>query len=102
MQDDFKMLDVPPTPPATLRTARAAAHDVGLHFVFTGNVPDPAAETTSCPTCGHVLVERDWYAVLAYLVTADGRCPGCGAVVPGRFGTAAGHWGRRSLPMRIA
>jgi pyruvate formate lyase activating enzyme len=30
---DFKMLDVPPTPPATLRTARATAIDVGLHFV---------------------------------------------------------------------
>jgi len=98
---DFKMLDVPPTPPATLRTARASAIDVGLHFVYTGNVHDPAGETTSCPTCGHVLIERDWYAVLAYLVTADGRCPECGTVVPGRFGTAVGHWGRRSLPVRI-
>jgi pyruvate formate lyase activating enzyme len=98
---DFKMLEVPPTPPATLRTARATAIDVGLHFVYTGNVHDPAGETTSCPTCGHVLVERDWYAVLAYLVTADGRCPECGTVVPGRFGTAVGHWGRRSLPVRI-
>jgi len=88
---DFKMLDVSPTPPATLRTARATAIDVGLHFVYTGNVHDPAGETTSCPTCGHLLVERDWYTVLAYLVTADGRCPECGTVVPGRFGTAVGH-----------
>jgi len=110
---DFKMLDVLQTPPATLRTARATAIDVGLRFVYTGNVHDPAGETTSCPTCGHVLVEGDWYAYLAYLaylVTADGRCPECGTAVPGRFGTvvpgrfstAVGHWGRRSLPVRIA
>jgi len=98
---DFKMLDVPPTPPATLRVARATALDVGLHFVYTGNVRDPAAETTSCPVCGRVLVERDWYAVSRYDVTTDGRCPGCGTAVPGRFGDAVGHWGRRSVPVRI-
>lgn len=73
---DFEMLDVPSTPPATLGTARATAIDVGLHFVYTGNVHDPAGETTPCPTCGHVLIERDWYAVSAYEVTADARCPG--------------------------
>ncbi|WP_407341580.1 AmmeMemoRadiSam system radical SAM enzyme [Pengzhenrongella phosphoraccumulans] len=98
---DFKMLDVPPTPPATLRIARATALEVGLHFVYTGNVRDPAAETTSCPVCGRVLVERDWYAVSRYDVTTDGRCPGCRTAVPGRFGDAVGHWGRRSIPVRI-
>ena len=40
----------------------------------------------TCPGCGQVLIERDWYAILSYRVTPDGRCPGCGAVVPGRFG----------------
>jgi len=48
-----------------------------------------------------VLIERDWYAVLRYDVTADGRCPACGAAAPGRFGAAVGHWGRRSLPVRV-
>ncbi|PKQ17725.1 MAG: AmmeMemoRadiSam system radical SAM enzyme, partial [Actinobacteria bacterium HGW-Actinobacteria-8] len=45
---DFKMLDVPPTPRATLRAARATALDSGLHFVYTGNMHDPGGETTSC------------------------------------------------------
>lgn len=99
---DFKMLDVPPTPPATLRDARATALDVGLHFVYTGNVHDPSGETTTCPGCGQVLIERDWYVVLSYQVTPDGRCPGCGAVVPGRFGSGVGHWGRRSMRLEIA
>ena len=99
---DFKMLDVPPTPPATLRAARATALDAGLRFVYTGNAHDPEDETTSCHACGHPLIERDWYEILAYRVTADGRCPACGTVVPGRFGDAVGHWGRRSLPISIA
>ena len=99
---DFKMLDVPATPPATLRAARDAALDAGLHFVYTGNVHDPGGEITSCAGCGHALIERDWYAILAYRLTADGRCPGCGAAVPGRFGPAVGEWGRRSLPLSIA
>ena len=98
---DFRMLDVPRTPAGTLRTARAVALDAGLHFVYTGNVHDPSGETTACPGCGHVLIERDWYAVLRYDVTADGRCPACGAAAPGRFGAAVGHWGRRSLPVRV-
>ena len=98
---DFKMLDVPATPPATLRAARTAALDAGLHFVYTGNVHDPAGEITACPRCGTALIERDWYEILAYRLTADGRCPSCGAAVPGRFGPTVGEWGRRSLPVRI-
>lgn len=99
---DFKMLDLPPTPRATLRAARAIALDAGLHFVYTGNMHDPGGETTRCYACGHPLIERDWYEILAYRLTEDGRCPACGAAVPGRFGDVAGHWGRRSLPVRMA
>ncbi|NTV39912.1 MAG: AmmeMemoRadiSam system radical SAM enzyme [Demequinaceae bacterium] len=99
---DFKMLDVPPTPPATLRAARATAMDTGLHFVYTGNVHDPECETTTCPACNAVLIERDWYAILAYRITKEGRCPECGTAVPGRFAAEAGHWGRRSLPVALS
>jgi len=98
---DFKMLDVPPTPPATLRAARETALDVGLHFVYTGNLHNPEGETTTCHACGAVLIERDWYSILSYRLTREGCCPECGASVPGRFATAAGDWGRRSLPLQI-
>jgi len=99
---DFRMLDIPPTPVATLRDARRAALDVGLRYVYTGNARDPDGEITSCARCGHALIERDWYAILAYRLTADGRCPECGEALPGRFGSHAGGWGRRSLPVTIA
>ena len=98
---DFRMLGVPPTPPGTLRAARAVALDAGLHFVYTGNTSNPAGATTSCPMCGCVLIERDRYAVLAYRVTPDGRCPSCDRVVPGRFGASAGRWDGSCVPVRI-
>ena len=37
---DYKMLDLPRTPPRTLTMARDIARDVGLRFVYTGNVHD--------------------------------------------------------------
>ena len=49
---DFKMRDVPPTPPATLRRARQIALGHGLRFVYTGNVHDAHGGRTTCPGCG--------------------------------------------------
>ena len=61
---DYRMTDVAPTPPATLRRARAIALGNGLHHVYTGNVHDVEGGTTFCPGCHEALVRRDWYVVL--------------------------------------
>ncbi len=62
------------TAPRTLRMARQIAIDAGLHYVYTGNVHDPAAQTTYCFGCGAALVGRDWYDITAWHLDADGRC----------------------------
>ncbi|WP_433081750.1 AmmeMemoRadiSam system radical SAM enzyme [Dactylosporangium sp. CA-052675] len=98
---DFKMRDVPPTPPETLRRARRIALETGLRFVYTGNVHDPEGQTTRCPGCGAAAVVRDWYDLVAYALTDDGRCTACGFAVPGVFEGPAGGWGRRRLPVAI-
>lgn len=98
---DFKMRDVPPTPPETLRRARRIALDTGLRFVYTGNVHDPGGQTTRCPGCGAAAVVRDWYDLVSYALTDDGRCTACGHAMPGVFEGPAGGWGRRRLPVRI-
>jgi pyruvate formate lyase activating enzyme len=46
---DWKMDDIPATPPATLTRARRIAMDAGLHYVYTGNVHDKAGDATSAP-----------------------------------------------------
>src|SRR4051812_13273543 len=58
---DYKMTDVAPTPPATLRRARDIALAAGIRFVYTGNIHDTDGGTTHCPGCAHALIVRDWH-----------------------------------------
>ena len=97
---DFKMMDVPATPPQTLSRARRQALAAGLSYVYTGNVHDTAGQSTYCADCGVLLIERDWYRIGAYRVVG-GACPDCGAALPGRFADRKGDWGQRRLPIAI-
>lgn len=99
---DHRMRNVPPTPPSTLRRAREIAFSHGLQFVYTGNVHDLPGDTTICPGCGSQVITRDWYRVLDYRLTDDGRCPRCGMEIPGRFAAAPGGFGPRRIPVRLA
>jgi len=98
---DFKMMDVPPTPVATLVRARKIALAQGLHYVYTGNVHNIEGDTTFCPNCKAPLIQRDWYQINDYRLTADGRCPDCGTVVAGRFDATCGHFGRHRVPVMM-
>ena len=70
---DYRMLDTPPTPLATLQSARATALKNGLQHVYVGNVHDPAREATLCPTCGARCIGRDRYRITEYHLDAAGR-----------------------------
>lgn len=96
---DFKLRDVPPTPPETLRRARRQAMQAGLRYVYTGNVHDEEGDTTLCHACGEQLIVRDWYALLDYRVTERGTCAKCETPVAGKFDAKPGTWGRRRLPV---
>lgn len=82
----FKMVDVPRTSPETLAHARAEALDAGLRHVYTGNIYDPAGQTTFCAGCGEELIGRDRYTITSYRVTPAGTCPNCGHVLAGFYG----------------
>ncbi len=98
---DFKMRDIPRTPPATLSRARRIALEHGLQYVYTGNVHDPAGQTTCCPSCSAPVIVRDWYVLRDYQLTDSGACKHCGATVPGVYDGPAGSWGARRLPIQI-
>ena len=97
---DYKMKDVPPTPPETLRRARRIGLQAGLHYVYTGNIHDPEGDATCCPGCGQVVIARDWYRLDAYRLDPSGHCQDCGTLVPGRWSTP-GDFGRRRERLRI-
>jgi len=99
---DWKMLDVPPTPPSTLSRARDIAIRAGLHHVYTGNVHDPEGGTTFCPSCRAKLIVRDWYDILDYRLTDDGHCPECGTAIAGRFKPYRGCFGNQRIPIQVS
>jgi pyruvate formate lyase activating enzyme len=99
---DWKMMDKPPTPPATLQRAREIALGNELRYVYTGNVHDPAGASTYCHGCGERVIERDWYELGQWKLDPAGACVQCGAQIPGVFADQPGTWGRKRLPVRIA
>jgi pyruvate formate lyase activating enzyme len=99
---DYRMMDVPPTPPETLTRARELAMAGGVRYAYTGNVHDPAGQSTFCHGCGAVLIGRDWYTLTAWNLGPGGRCSGCGEPLPGVFESTPGSWGSRRLPVRLA
>jgi len=78
----FHMDDLPPTPEATLERAYDIAKEAGLYYVYIGNLPGGRAESTFCPSCGTMVIERVGYTVRKNLID-DGRCPKCGAEIHG-------------------
>jgi pyruvate formate lyase activating enzyme len=98
---DWKMLDVPPTPAATLTRARQIAIRNGVRYAYTGNVHDIEGDSTVCHTCGQTVIARDWYVLHGWNLTDDGRCTACGACCAGVFDGPAGAWGAKRMPVRI-
>jgi len=98
---DFKMLDLPPTPPETLVRARKQAVAAGLHYVYVGNVYDVENASTYCASCRQLVIERDWYELGAWNLDRQGCCKFCGTVLAGHFDAEPGIWGGRRLPVSI-
>jgi pyruvate formate lyase activating enzyme len=99
---DYRMLDKPATPAATLSRARGIALAAGLHHVYTGNVHDEAGQSTYCASCTAKLIGRDGYVLTAWNLDPEGRCTACGTRCPGVFEAAPGTWGARRQPVRLA
>lgn len=99
---DFKMLDKPRTPPATLMRARNIAIGQGLNYVYTGNIHDEETGATYCPHCGHKLIGRDWHQLTHWALSADGGCSHCGTKIAGHFEAKPGIWGRKRQQIRFS
>lgn len=98
-----KLKDTPETPVETLEKARKIGLDVGLLYVYTGNVPGYPGENTYCPKCGRVVVGRAHQSIFAMSIVErvaedsyggfrstggkplDGVCAHCGQRI-------VGHW----------
>lgn len=79
---DYQMLNLPPTPVATLERARETALSRGMRYVYVGNVPGHPGNHTYCPFCGKMLIRRTVYFVQDVKIK-NGRCGHCGRKIAG-------------------
>ncbi len=78
----YKLKNVPPTPVSKLEKMYKIARDVGLDYVFIGNVPGHKAESTYCPKDGKILIKRVGYKILENNIV-NGKCKFCGEKISG-------------------
>ncbi len=98
---DYKMMDIPRTPAATLQRARHIARANGVRYAYTGNIHDDAGGSTYCHACGEKLIGRDWYVLDEWNLDGDGRCRFCHTPCAGHFDPQPGAWGARRQPLRL-
>jgi pyruvate formate lyase activating enzyme len=79
---NYKLTHLPPTPVRTLEMARGIAQDVGLKYVYIGNLPGHDANNTYCSKCGKLLVRRFQFDILENNVV-NRSCKFCGERIPG-------------------
>ncbi|HDN59168.1 MAG TPA: radical SAM protein, partial [Candidatus Marinimicrobia bacterium] len=79
---EYLLTNLPPTPKTTLETAYKVAKDAGINYVYIGNIPGHPAESTYCPSCGKILINRTGYYVKATNIK-NGKCKFCGQSIPG-------------------
>jgi pyruvate formate lyase activating enzyme len=78
---DYKMLDSIATPMSTLHRAYEIAKEMGIRYVYLGNVPHGEYENTYCSNCGELLIERIGFSTRSHYAKG-GKCPKCGSVIP--------------------
>ena len=98
---DYRMLDRPQTPAATLHRARSIAMDNGVRYAYTGNIRDATGSATWCHGCGALLIERNGYQIGQWQLDEQARCRACQTPAAGVFESHPGSWGARRLPVRV-
>jgi len=78
----YKLNDQPQTPVQTLRRARQIGLNVGLRYVYEGNVPGEEGENTYCYSCESLLIDRSGFSIFRNHITGA-MCPDCRARIDG-------------------
>ena len=79
---DYKMTNVLQTGREILERAYEIGKNVGLKFVYVGNVVDEDRSATYCPKCSSVLIKRPYFNS-SIENFKDGKCSECGEKIKG-------------------
>jgi pyruvate formate lyase activating enzyme len=78
----YRLTHVLPTPTETIHRAREIGYEMGLKYVYTGNLPGDEGEKTRCHECKELLIDRTGFMVRENRIL-NSLCPGCGEKIPG-------------------
>ncbi len=70
------------TPTEILERAYRIGRDIGLKFVYVGNVHGHKLENTYCPNCEALLIERNIFGIQKNNLPIENTCPYCGESIP--------------------
>ena len=73
----YRLVGAPPTPVTLLERALQIGREEGLRYVYAGNIPGHPAESTVCPACGEIVIERQGFRMSRNGIV-KGCCPRCG------------------------
>ena len=79
---DYQLLNLPPTPVATLERAYNMAIAKGMHYPYVGNVPGHPGNHTYCPNCKKIVIERQGFFITG-MNMKDGCCKFCRRKIAG-------------------
>ncbi|MHA1299847.1 MAG: AmmeMemoRadiSam system radical SAM enzyme [Candidatus Helarchaeota archaeon] len=78
----YELSNVPPTPVKTVEDARKTAMELGLNYVYCGNIYGDEGENTYCPNCGNKVIGRTGYTIDRYDIDENSKCKKCGTKIP--------------------
>ena len=78
----YRMAETPPTPASVLEAAFRIGKEAGLQYVYVGNLPGHKTESTYCPACGKLVIERTGYQ-LGRRNVRDGKSAFCATPIAG-------------------
>ncbi len=81
----YKMVNKPRTNIETLKKIKKLAIDMGLKYVYVGNVSGEEGQTTYCSKCQEALIVRDRLNVIKNNLLENGACSKCGTICSGVF-----------------
>ncbi|NVM53637.1 MAG: AmmeMemoRadiSam system radical SAM enzyme [Candidatus Helarchaeota archaeon] len=77
----YELSHVPATPVSTITKAREIALEVGLHYVYCGNIPGNEGENTYCPNCRNKVIGRIGFSINRWDINKKNQCNNCDTAI---------------------
>lgn len=79
---DYKMMEFESTPVLILEKHYEIAKQVGLNYAYIGNVPGHKLESTYCPECNNLVIQRYGFNIEGWNLDDRNCCKQCGKNIP--------------------